>query len=306
MRDKTNLSIAKSRKIDEFYTLLSDIEKEMQYYKTHFNNKIIYCPFDDYEKSNFVKYFKDNFKTLGLKKLISTHIHLDETRSEIYEYDGVEENISLLEGNGDFRSDECTKIKEHSDIIISNPPFSLFREIIDWLDDKDFLLIGNQNAICCKTIFHKIKKEIIRLGVTHRGGQIFFEQPTIFDDVEKIVIDGKNCIKMGAVHWFTTLDHGFIPQPIPLVKKYTPEEYPKYDNYDAINVDKTKDIPMDYEGVMGVPITFLDKYCPEQFEIIGKMSTTKVTDYEYGFPSINNKNIYARILIRNKKPRNNY
>ena len=250
---------------------------------------------------------------------------MDGSKSELYEYDGVEEKIILLNDNGDFCSEECTKIKEQSDIIVSNPPFSLFREIIDWLDDKDFILLGNQNAITYKNIFPKIMKGTIRLGVTLRGGSVFFEQPTIFDNRKIYKINGKNCVCMGCIHWFTTLDHGFQPKPIPLVKKYTPEAYPKYDNYDAINVDKTKDIPMDYEGVMGVPITFLDKYCTEQFEILGitdsqntsGLRTKKYTEEDDPkFNALNARSViikngirhplYARILIRNKKPRNNY
>ena len=243
MRDKTNLSIAKSRKIDEFYTLLSDIEKEMQYYKTHFNNKIIYCPFDDYEKSNVVKYFKDNFKFLGLKKLISTHIHLDGSKSELYEYDGVEEKIILLNDNGDFRSDECTKIKEQSDIIVSNPPFSLFREIIDWLNDKDFILLGNQNAITYKNVFPKIKKNKMWLGVSITSGDRLFQIPDhIYNKdmvgAKDIFENNHHYISVVGVRWFTNLPHSKRNEELILVERYSADKYPKYDNYDAINVDK--------------------------------------------------------------------
>ena len=329
-KSNSNLRTAKKQKNDEFYTQLSDIEKELKHYKAHFKGKTVYCNCDDYEKSNFVKYFKDNFKTLGLQKLISTHIHLDKTRSELYEYDGVEEKIILLNDNGDFRSDECIELLKESDIVVTNPPFSLFREYVAQLEEygKKYLIIGNGNAITYKEIFPLIKENKMWLGCTLFVGKMpFFAVPKEFVSENDRVIERNGVLykQVNSICWFTNFPHSKRNEELILVEKYSADKHPKYDNYDAINVDKTKDIPMDYEGVMGVPITFLDKYCPEQFEIIGGFNGYKECDYENSLlcgdvteyydknnilknwtgPTVNKHPKYYRILIRNKKPRNN-
>ena len=320
-KSNSNLRTAKKQKNDEFYTQLSDIEKELKHYKAHFKGKTVYCNCDDARESNFFKYFFLNFKELGLKKLICTGYKeggkgvLLTTECGDADEDGIignnELNTTEMNGDGDFRSDECIELLKESDIVVTNPPFSLFREYVAQLEEygKKYLIIGNGNAITYKEIFPLIKENKMWLGISITSGDRVFNVP---DDYELKAVgcgidsNGKKFIRVTGVRWFTNLPHSKRNEELILVEKYSADKYPKYDNYDAINVDKTKDIPMDYEGVMGVPITFLDKYCPEQFEIIGKMSTTKVTDYEYGYPFINKKRIYARILIRNRKPRNNY
>ena len=230
-----NLHKAKKEKNDEFYTQLVDIENELKHYKEHFRGKTVLCNCD-LPHSNFIKYFEDNFQELGLKKLL--HSGYDKENN-----------------TGDFRSAECIELLKQADIVVTNPPFSLFREYVNQLveHDKKFLIIGNQNAITYKEIFKLIKEDKLWTGVSPRGFD--FRRPDgSFDNVNAT--------------WFTNLDYKQRHEDLILYKKYTSEEFPHYDNYDAINVDKTKDIPLDWAGAMGVPITFLDKYNPEQFEIV--------------------------------------
>ena len=254
--NNNNLHTAKKNKNDEFYTQLTDIEKELQYYTEHLENKTIYCNCDDYRISNFVKYFKDNFHTLKLARLIATNKD-NGTGAYRYDYNGTEEKITVLNGDGDFRSDECVEFLKEADVVVTNPPFSLFREYVKQLMDyeKKFLIIGNQNAITFKEIFPYIKNDELWLGMSM---------------VKEFVQPDKTVKKFGNVCWFTNIENKRRNTPLDLYKTYIghENEYPKYDNYNAINVDKTSDIPMDYDGVMGVPITFLDKYCPQQFEIV--------------------------------------
>ena len=304
----TNLHNAKSVKNDEFYTMLEDIEKELSHYTNHFKDKVVYCNCDDPEWSNFWKYFHINFTSLGLKKLISTHYN-SEGVSYIKTYEGgADDDISVdditpIKSNGDFRSEECIKILKSCDIVVTNPPFSLFREYIAQLMeyDKKFLIIGNQNAIKYARIFPYIQINKIRLGV---------ERPREF-----ITPDGYTKKVSDLTRWFTNLDHNKHNEKLTLHKIYTPEEYPKYDNYDAINVNKVKDIPCDYDDVMGVPITFLDKYNPEQFEIVGIsaswcetdiMKRIKLSEAHRHGPIVNGKETYTRIFIRKKKKVNSY
>ena len=288
-----NLKQAKNAKKDEFYTQLSDIEKEIRHYKNHFKDKVVYCNCDDPRVSNFFYYFSYNFEELGLKKLIATCYKnqdmdlFSQNKSEraIYlEYDGdrngnnvpdpKEIGIKHLKGDGDFRSQECIEFLKQADIVVTNPPFSLFREYVAQLVEyeKKNLIIGNVNAITYKEIFKLIKENKLWTGFSIRSGDREFGVP---DDYPlnaagyRVDENGKKFIRVKGVRWFTNLDYKERHEDIILYKNYTPEEYPKYDNYDAINVDVTKDIPMDYEGVMGVPITFLDKLNPDQFEIIG-------------------------------------
>ena len=262
MAKNKNLHQAKTAKNDEFYTQLTDIEKELKHYKHHFKDKTIFCNCDDPKHSNFWKYFHLNFNYFGLKKLIATHYHKTEPTYKI-EYTGEDDNdceigvVTSLETNGDFRSPECIELLQEADIIVTNPPFSLFREYVAQLMeyDKKFIIVGNKNAITYKEFFPLLKDDEVWLGCN---------SPSEFSTP-----DGITKKLNGLTRWFTNLDiikrHEFLD----LIEKYSPEKYPKYDNYDAINVNKVLDIPVDYDGVMGVPITFLDKFCPEQFEILG-------------------------------------
>lgn len=315
MAKNNNLHTAKATKNDEFYTQLEDIENELKYYKDYFKGKVVYCNCDGFlnkEKSNFFMYFSLNYEFLGLKGLICTKYNPN-GKGKKYEYYGDlngnnypdEEEVftSELEGDGDFRSEECIELLKKCDIVCTNPPFSLFRQYVAQLFEykKDFLIIGNVNAISYKEVFPMIKENKMWLGVSITSGDRKFVVPDNYPlNAAGCGIDenGKKYIRVKGVRWFTNLDHKKRHEELLLYKKYNAEEYPKYDNYDAIEVGKTKDIPMDYEGIMGVPITFLDKYCPEQFEIVGQMMTTKVTEFNFGYPYIDGKKKFARLLIK--------
>ena len=315
MTKNNNLHTAKATKNDEFYTQLEDIENELKYYKDYFKGKVVYCNCDGFlnkEKSNFFMYFSLNYEFLGLKGLICTKYNPN-GKGKKYEYYGDlngnnypdEEEIctSELEGDGDFRSEECIELLKKCDIVCTNPPFSLFRQYVAQLFEykKDFLIIGNVNAISYKEVFPMIKENKMWLGVSITSGDRKFVVPDNYPlNAAGCGIDenGKKYIRVKGVRWFTNLDHKKRNEELLLYKKYNTEEYPKYDNYDAIEVGKTKDIPMDYNGIMGVPITFLDKYCPEQFEIVGQMMTTKVTEFNFGYPYIDGKKKFARVLIK--------
>lgn len=265
-----NLNNAKKEKNDEFYTQLSDIENEMKHYKEHFKGKVIFCNCDDPEESNFWKFFSLNFKYLGLKKLIATHYDRDKPSYKL-EMTSVGVKKILLKQNGDFRSPECVSLLKECDIVITNPPFSLFREFVALLEeyDKKYLIIGNMNAITYKEVFKLIKDNKLWLGYSGRISN--FEVPNSMFDINRkdmFIINNKKYQKLGNVVWFTNLIHNKRNEDLILYKSYNEKDYPKYDNYDAINVDKVKDIPKDYKGVMGVPISFLDKFNPKQFEIV--------------------------------------
>ena len=293
----TNLHNAKKARNDEFYTQLSDIEKEMAHYKDFFKGKIVYCNCDDARESNFFKFFSNNFESLGLKKLITTGYKADGKGVKlVYEgdkngnfmVDDAEVVVTELEGNGDFRSEECIELLKECDVVVTNPPFSLFREYVAQLIKygKKFLIIGNKNAITYKEIFPYIKNNELWLGMNWAKD---FVQPNV--EVKKF----------GNICWYTNIGHARRNTPLDLYKKYSADEYPKYDNYDAIEVSKVSEIPTNYEGVMGVPITFLDKYCPTQFEIVG-LDRYVEDNPHYGHRfHINGKETYARILIRRKK-----
>lgn len=288
-----NLNKAKEAKKDEFYTQLEDINNELRHYREHFRGKTVLCNCDDPRVSNFFKYFAYNFEFLGLKKLIATcyknqDVNLfSEGASEqavylIYEGDKNGNNIPddeeievlPLKGDGDFRSVECIEFLKEADIIVTNPPFSLFREYVAQLIkyDKKFLIIGNQNAIATKDIFPLIQNNQMWLGASIHSGDRKFWVP---DDYELgasgcgIDETGRKYIRVKGVRWFTNLDYKERHEDLILYKSYSLDTYPTYENYDAIEVSKTGDIPMDYFGKMGVPITFLDKYNPDQFEILG-------------------------------------
>ena len=292
----TSLHAAKKVKNDEFYTRLEDINEEMNHYEDKFRGKVVFCNCDDPKWSNFWKYFHLNFSVLGLEKLISTHYDKTEPTYKI-EYTGGDDNdIEVgvkppLEGNGDFRNKECLDLLDEADIVVTNPPFSLFREYVAVLmeHNKKLLIIGNKNAITYKEIFPLLKENKIWLGYN-----------AVHDFLQ---LDGSTK-KFGNIGWFTNLDINKRHEKLTLWKHYTLEEYPKYDNYDAINVDKVNQIPCDYDGVMGVPITFLDKYNPEQFEIIdgiGRYSILKNEETKANgkyLSMINGKAKYFRILIK--------
>ncbi len=284
-----NLHAAKSAKKDEFYTQLSDIEKELKHYPKHFKGKVVLCNCDDPWVSNFFHYFSHNFEQLGLKKLITTCYKnqnpdlFSENKSEkaIYlEYFGDKDGdkvpspneigIKPLKGDGDFRSQECIELLKQADIVVTNPPFSLFREYVAQLIDYDkkFIIVGHQNAIKYKEIFPLIRDNKIWLGYGFKGGAAHFINEH-YEDYATASDRKVGMIRVSGVHWFTNLEISKRHEDLILYKKYTPEEYPKFENYDAINVNITKDIPIDYDGMMGVPITFMDKYNPDQFEIIG-------------------------------------
>ncbi len=284
-----NLHKAKTNKKDEFYTQLSDIENELKHYKKHFRGKVVYCNCDDPRVSNFFHYFSYNFEKLGLKKLITTCYKNQEvdlfsqnnTEKAIYlEYNGdkngnnvpdlKEIGIHHLKGDGDFRSEESIELLKEADIVVTNPPFSLFREYVAQLIeyDKKFVIVGHQNAITYKEIFKLIKENKLWLGYGFKGGAAHFINKH-YEDYATAGDHLDGMIRVSGVHWFTSLDILKRHDKLILYKKYNKEEYLTYDNYEAINVDKTKDIPFDYDGDMGVPITFLNKFNPEQFELIG-------------------------------------
>lgn len=282
----SNLRAAKKAKNDEFYTQLVDIEKEVNNYKKHFKDKVVFCNCDNPEWSNFFKYFNNNFDFLGLKKVITTHY---EKGKQSYKLELTKQGEVVktdLKGDGDFRSDECIEILKEADIIITNPPFSLYRDFIETMIkyDKKFLIIGNYISIICKDIFNLIKENKLWLGINN-----------VKDFIEP---NGEK--KSVYATWFTNIKHNKKNEELLLFKYYKGNEldYPKYDNYNAINIDKVKDIPMDYEGYMGVPITFIDKYNPKQFEIIKFRKGSDEKDL-----SINGKCPFSRILIKNKNPK---
>jgi hypothetical protein len=322
--------------VDEFYTQLPDIERELRHYKRHFKDKVIYCNCDDPRVSNFFHYFSYNFEKLGLKKLIATcyksqHADLfsqnDSERAIYLEYEGdmnsnnvpdpEEIGVHALQGDGDFRSAECIELLERSDIVVTNPPFSLFREYVAQLVEhgKKFLIIGNQNAITYKEIWPLIQNEKLWLGAGFTRNMAHFNTPYT-PHSQWIEQSGEGVVRVAGVQWFTNLDLARRHEDIILYRTYDPENYPAYANYDAIEVGRTADIPMDYTSAMGVPITFLNKYNPDQFEILGnsrELGTPMATiaakgTYQQGGPRFyllnadgTYRRMYDRIVIRNKR-----
>ena len=345
-----NLNAAKTAKKDEFYTQLTDIERELQHYWQHFQGKTVLCNCDDPYESNFFKYFALRFNQLGLKKLICTCYDgspITGTQLSLFSLDAegnekktaykveitevgdmngdgavdltdvehlIQNNknvLSALKGNGDFRSQECIELLKEADIIVTNPPFSLFREYIAQLMEygKKFLIVGHQNAITYKEVFPLIKENKIWLGYGFKGAAGHFFSP--YEDVATAGDHRENMIRVSGVNWFTNMEIPKRNEELDLVCRYSPEEYPTYDNYNAIEVGKTADIPNDYEGIMGVPITFIDKYCPTQFEILGatesegKGFSNGLWNEQSGIaqPLVNGSKKYKRIFIRNKNPK---
>lgn len=347
-----NLNAAKVAKKDEFYTQLSDIERELKHYWQHFRGKVVLCNCDDPYESNFFKYFALRFNQLGLKKLICTcyngspvtgnelAIHFDgfdddEPKKIAYKVEITEvkdengdgavdlsdvqyllkndKNVLSVLKTGDFRSQECIELLKEADIVVTNPPFSLFREYIGQLMEyqKKFLIIGHQNAIHYKEVFPLIKDNLVWLGYGFKGAAGHFFSP--YEDVATAGDHKENMIRVSGVTWFTNLEIPKRHEILDLVCRYSPDEYPKYDNFEGIDVGKTVDIPFDYDGVMGVPDTMLYSFNPEQFEIIGlgngdlakQIGITKNyrgrTDLAFTKDG-KHKCPYSRILIRNKHP----
>lgn len=354
-----NLNAAKVAKKDEFYTQLSDIERELQHYWQHFRDKVVLCNCDDPYESNFFKYFALRFNQLGLKKLICTCYNGSSVQGQelLLHFDGFDDeptkiaykveitevkdingdgavdlsdvryllqndkNVMSTLKTGDFRSKECIELLKEADIVVTNPPFSLFREYIGQLMEyqKKFVIVGHQNAITYKEVFPLLMKNEVWLGYGFKGAATHFYSP--YDDVATSGDHKEHMIRVSGVNWFTNLEIPKRNEELDLICRYSEEEYPSYDNYDAIEVSKTADIPSDYSGVMGVPITFLDKYCPTQFELLGitdrgneygiktkeytPMDSPKYGDLNRrGAIMVNGvlKSTYARVLIRNKHP----
>lgn len=323
-----NLHKAKKSRKDEFYTQISDIERELSHYRNHFKGKVVYCNCDDPYVSAFFKYFTKNFDFLGIRKLVTTcyksqNLDLfsqnDSETAIMLEYGGGAQNslptpddigITALRGDGDFRSLECINILKEADIVVTNPPFSLFTEFVAQLANlnKKFIIIGHQNAITYKDVFPLIKENKMWLGYGFKRNMAHFIAPH-YEDTASDADHREGMIRVSGVVWYTNLDHNKRHEEMILVKKYVGNEksYPLYDNYNAIEVSQTQDIPLDYDGLMGVPITFLTKYNPEQFEILG-------CSYSYGEPvgyhnrgasfdvCVNGEQKYKRLFIRNRKP----
>ena len=353
-----NLNAAKTAKKDEFYTQMTDIERELQHYWPHFHDKVVLCNCDDPYESNFFKYFALRFNQLGLKKLICTCYNgspvqgnelmidfgdfEDEPKKVAYKVEITEvkdlngdgavdlsdvqyllkndKNVLSTLKTGDFRDPECIELLKQADIVVTNPPFSLFREYIGQLMEygKKFLIIGNQNNITYKEVFPLLMNNLVWLG--YKSGDMAFRVPEDYEARETRYWQdetGQKWRSLGNICWFTNLDHNRRHEELDLVCRYSKEDYPNYDNYRAIEVSRVQDIPYNYSGAMGVPVTFLDKYNPEQFEIVGLTERSEVYNLnsdvindlkipgftKYDRPYINGIRKYARILIHNKHPK---
>lgn len=348
-----NLTRAKSAKNDEFYTQYRDIEHEvnayLEYDRDVFRDKTVLLPCDDPEWSNFTKFFAQRFQDLGLKKLISTSYApeskkfktgyqptLFETEAPQFNPDKTKTNGKIfildrditgdgridfndiewqyLEGDGDFRSDEVKRLRDEADIIVTNPPFSLFREFLAWIFEaqKQFLIIGNMNSLVYNDVFPYIRDNKMWLGKGFNAGNAYFKSLYEKDFADGVYDEKTDLVKFRNCCWLTNLDHGRRHQPLQLMTmeenlKFSKhkdikgcDSYPRYDTFDALEVNYYDAIPSDYDGIVGVGVSFLEKHCAEQFEIVGKMSTSTVDEYNMGYPYVNGKKKFARILIRKK------
>ena len=317
---KATLQAASKSQMDEFYTRLSDIESEIRYYRDFFRGKTVLCNCDDCRVSNFSVYFVLNFEALGLKRLSTTcyknnqpdlFSNNDCERAVYAIYDGdpkcqtIEDARKIRyqefeHSNGDFRSPECVALLREADVVVTNPPFSLWREYVALLMkyEKKFLILGNTNAATYKEIFPYIKENKLWVGVTNYNVGMFFGMPDYAEKYHHIDENGHKIGRVSTACWWTNIDNKRRNEEVVLFKTYSPEVYPKYDNYDAIECSNYVDIPMDYDGVIGVPITFLGHYNPKQFEIVGQMANTHVDKNNHGYPFINGVRKYARLLIR--------
>ena len=311
MKEQTNsnLHVSRAGKTDEFYTDISMIENELRHYREYFKNKVVFCNCDDPAISNFWKYFQINFYMLGLKKLISTHYESDKPsyKLEIIRQDDKIGQLAFLPdyvetpltGDGDFRSPEAIQLLKEADIVVTNPPFSLFTDYIAQLRafHKTFLVIGNLNAITYKEVLPSIMANEIWLG--YNSGHFWFKVPESYEAKKtdfKIDENGQKWRRMGNICWYTNLDTTQRHEKLTIFKNYSPEIYPKYDNYDGIEVSRVADIPCDYFGVIGVPITYMTRYNPDQFEIVDVKSSGLLLTKKDGTV----KSMYKRVLIRNK------
>lgn len=320
MAKNADLNGAKNAKKDEFYTQLVDIENEVKHYRRHFRGATVLCNCDDPECSNFYFYFRDNFEFLGLKKLISTcyrnqnWFQFSEGKDEkavccIYTGKANPPERRILEQGGSFRSEECLAFLKEADIVCTNPPFSKFRSFVSLLEQygKRFLIIGNINSVTGKEMFPLFMSNRAWLGASIHSGDREFRVPNDYPlNAAGWRVDekGQKFIRVKGVRWFTNLDYRERHEDIPLYRHYTPEDYPKYDNYDAINVGKTAEIPCDYDGMMGVPITFMDKYNPAQFEIVGNSGDLAGPIGGHLKPGrfyLNGKRLFDRIVIRRRR-----
>ena len=313
MPGNDNLHMSKSGRQDEFYTKISTIEDELKHYREHFTGKVVFCNCDDPTWSNFWKFFQNNFYYLGLKKLISTHY---EPNGKSYKLEIVAQDngnqLKLpdyvktpLNGDGDFRSPECLKLLKESDIVCTNPPFSLSKEYIPTLMEsgKKFIVLGNINHSTFKEIFHYIIDRKLYIG--YNSGHFWFRVPNDYEEKKtdfKIDENGVKWRRMGNICWYTNFDIEVRHQPLLLYREYNAQDYPTYDNYDAIHINEVKDIPMDYDGIMSVPVTYLASHCEEQFEILGKFDGgSKSNPLDLAKPTLNGVAKYKRIAIRKRK-----
>jgi len=329
--ENSGLHSAKRNKKDEFYTQIVDIEREMRHYRRHFKGKVVYCNCDDPYVSAFSEYFTKNFEFLKLKKLITTCYRSrrmdlfsqnDSEHAIKLEYTGGAPNnlptpddigVTPLKDDGDFRSQECIEILKEADIVVTNPPFSLFSEYVSQLAeyDKKFIIIGHQNAITYRQVFPLIRENRMWLGYGFKRNMAHFIAPH-YEDTASDADHREGLIRVSGVVWYTNLDHNKRHEEMILVQRYrdNESEYPAYDNYNAIEVSRTQNIPMDFAGAMGVPITFLTKYNPDQFEIIGA-TESEGTGFSCGLwkpesgvaqAVINGKRVYKRLFIQNRNP----
>ena len=305
MYTNENLKFAKRNKNDEFYTQYCDIEAEIKHYRKCFRGKVIYCNCDNPKHSQFYRYFKNNFNRFGLKKLIVTYHKKGSKVYKIEMYPGVTLK-KQMKGDGDFRNEECIELLRKCDIVVTNPPFSLFREYVAQLIKykKKFIIIGNINAVTYKEFFKLIKGNQVWTGFNEKGGTrkgntLLFGVLDSYESRSLVIEDGKRYMQVPA-WWFTNLSHKKRHKLLDLQDVYCSEKYPKYDNYDAIEVSRTAHIPKDYYGVMGVPITFIDKYCPEQFELLGDSRYHDECDTPNDINYLKGRRIYHRILIKRK------
>lgn len=325
MAGNSNLHMSRAGKTDEFYTQLSTIEDELRHYRRYFRDKVIFCNADDPAAgedgqdrfgdglggytSNFFRYFQLNFQQLGIKKLITTHYEADKPsyKFEIVSTDNADQ-IGLpdyvktpLEGNGDFRSPECLALLEECDIVVTNPPFSLMKEYLPLLvnSGKQFLVLGNMNHALYSENFVYFKENKVWLG--YNSGHFWFRVPDYYQEKQtdfRIDDNGQKWRRMGNICWFTNMDIEKRHQPLDLYKRYTPEEYPTYETYDAIECGRYSEIPKDTDKVIGVPITYLAYHCPEQFHIIGELKHGCDSEFDFAVPMVNGKSKYTRLLIQ--------
>ena len=308
---------ARRVKNDEFYTLESDIEKELSHYPGKFKGKSVLCNCNDTVHTGFKDYFMKNFDNLGLSMLVCTGYMTDGVHGEVFTYDGKEEKVRSLSGDGSFDSEECARLLDECDVVVTNPPFSLFRKFISMLmsSGKEFIVIGNLNAVTYMEVFPYMKDDKVWMGATcFNGGTAMFGAPKDSFNPEKMSKkcygktgeDGSFLWRVSGVRWFTNMEHDRRGTEITLDGAYSPSDYPKYDNYDAINVGRVSEIPCDYDGAMGVPISFMDKYSPSQFRILGLMCGTRGEGFVNGDDGrskffMGGKSVYARVIIRRRQ-----